>query len=54
MFRLAVDIGEVASAAAGDEDLLARAVGVLDDGDAASAFTSLRRAHQPGGAAAKN
>ena len=54
MFRLAVGVGEITSAAAGDEDFLARAIGVLDHGDAASTFTRLRRAHQPGGAAAKN
>ena len=54
IFRLAVSIGEVTSAAAGDEDFLARAIGMLDHRDAASASASLRRAHQPGGAAAKN
>jgi len=54
MLRLAMGVGEITSAAAGDEDFLARAIGVLDHGDAASTFTRLRRAHQPGGAAAKN
>ena len=54
MFRLAMDIGEITSAAAGNEDFLARAIGMLDQGDAASTLTRLRRAHQPGGAAAKN
>ena len=54
IFRLAMDIGEIASAAAGDEDFLAGAIGVLDHRDAASAFAGLDRAHQPGGAAAEN
>jgi len=33
-----MNVGEIAAATTGDEDLLADAVGVLDDGDAASAF----------------
>ena len=54
MFRLAASIGEITSAAAGNEDFLAGAVGMLDHRDAASTLTRLRRAHQPGGAAAQN
>ena len=54
IFRLAVNVGEVAAAAAGDEDLLARAIGVLEDGDAASALARFDGAHQSGGAGTKN
>jgi hypothetical protein len=44
-----VEIGEVAAASAGDEDLLADAVGVVEDKDAASAAAGLEGAHQTGG-----
>ena len=54
MFRLAIDVGEITSAAARDENLLAGTIGVLNDGDAASTFTGLHRAHKPGGPGAKN
>ena len=54
MFRLAIDVGEIAPAAARNENLFARTIGVLNHGDAASAFTRLRRAHKPGGTGAKN
>jgi hypothetical protein len=54
MFRLAIGIGEITSAAAGNEDFFARAIGMLDHSDAASALASLHRAHKPGGPGAKN
>jgi hypothetical protein len=54
MFRLAIDVGEITSAAAGNENLFSGTIGVLDHGDAASTFTRLRSAHQASGAAAKN
>ena len=41
MFRLAMGIGEITSAAARNENFLARAIGMLDHRDAASTFTSL-------------
>jgi hypothetical protein len=37
--RGAVDVGEVAAAAAGDEDLFANAVGMIEDEDAATTLT---------------
>src|SRR5690606_11776002 len=49
-----VQIGEVAAAAARDEDLAAGRLGTLDDEDPASALAGLRGAHQPGGAGAEN
>ena len=38
ILRLAMDVGEIAAASAGDEDFLADAVGVLQDRDAAAAL----------------
>ena len=49
-----MQVGEVAAPAAGDQDLLANAVGAFQDGDAASALASSDGAHQPGGASAQN
>src|SRR5579862_424563 len=54
MFRLAIDIGEITSATARNENLFAGTLGVLDHGDAASPFAGLHRAHEPGGPGAKN
>jgi len=54
IFRLAIGIGEITSAAPRNEDFFARAIGVLNYGDAASASASLHRAHKPGGPGAKN
>jgi hypothetical protein len=36
ILRLTMDVGEVAAASAGDEDFLADAVGMLENGDAAA------------------
>ena len=49
-----MQIGEVATAAAGDEDLLANAIGVLQHGDPAATLAGFDGAHQSGCAAAEN
>ncbi len=49
-----MQVGEVAAASAGDEDLLADAVGVFEQGDAASAVAGGEGAHQTGGAGAED
>ena len=54
IFGLAMEIGEVAAAATGDEDLLAESVGSLENGDTAAALTGFDGAHQTGGAAAED
>jgi hypothetical protein len=54
IFRTAMNVGEVAAAAAGDENLFAQAVGALEDGDAASTFAGFDGAHKAGGASAKD
>ena len=54
MFRLAIDVGEITSSAARNENLFAGTIGVLNHGDAASTFASLHRAHKSGGPGAKN
>ncbi len=54
IFRLTVDVGEVAAASTGDEDLLARAISVLEDCDTASALARFDGAHQSGGTGTKN
>jgi len=41
-----VKIGEIAAAAAGDENLLANAIGVLDDENSLAALTGFDGAHQ--------
>jgi hypothetical protein len=45
-----VNIGEVAAASAGDEDLLAGLFGVVEEQDAASAAAGFDGAHEAGGA----
>src|SRR5258708_3850864 len=54
MFGLAMDICEIATAPAGDQDFLADAIGMLEHGDAAPAFAGLNRAEKSRGAAAEN
>ena len=49
-----MQVGEVAASAAGDEDLLADAVGALQDGNPASALAGFDGAHQPGSACAQD
>ena len=51
ILRLAMNVREVAAASARDEDFLADAVGVFEDGDAAAVLARLNSAHQAGGAA---
>src|ERR1700742_3902408 len=46
VFRAAVDIGEIAAAAAGDENFLSRPLGKIEDGDAPSSFACFNGAHQ--------
>ena len=52
VLRLAVNVGEVAAASAGDEDFLADAVGVFKDGDATATLAGLDGAQQTGSATA--
>lgn len=54
MFWFAINIREITAAAAGDENLLADTIGVLQHRDTATALASLQRAHQSGGASAEN
>ena len=54
VFRRGMEVGEVAAAAAGDEDLLAGAVGVFEDEGAAAAAAGLDGAHEAGGAGAED
>ena len=46
VFRLAIEVGEIAAAAAGDEDLLADAVRVFEDSDASATFSGFAGAQQ--------
>ena len=54
MFRLAIGVSEVTAATAGNEDLFAHAVGVLNHGHAASLLAGLYGAHQARSAGADN
>ena len=47
-------IGEIAPAAAGDEYLFAGALGMLENGDPASALPCFNGTHQAGGASAED
>ena len=53
VFRPGVDIGEVASASSGDEDLFARAVGEIEDEDTAVAAAGFDGGHEAGGTGAE-
>jgi hypothetical protein len=54
MVRAAVNVREVAAPAARDEDFLADAVGVFEDGYPASAFARFCSTKQSGGAGSEN
>ena len=54
ILRAAMDIREIAAAAAGDEDFLADAIGAFEDGDAASALAGFGRAEESCGAGAED
>ena len=45
IFGRAINVGEVAASAAGDEDFFADALGVFQNGDAASALAGFDGAH---------
>jgi hypothetical protein len=49
-----MDVGEVAAPSARDQDLLSRAVGMIDQQDRAAALPRYRGAHQAGGACAED
>jgi hypothetical protein len=49
-----VEVGEITAAAAGDENLLAQAIGAFENCDAASTFAGFDRADQAGCATAEN
>ena len=49
-----MNIREIASSAAGDQDLLAQTICVFEYRDAASALARLDRAHQAGGSGSEN
>ena len=52
ILRRAMNVGEVAAASAGDEDLLPNAIGVIEQRDAAAAPAGLNGAHKSRGACA--
>jgi hypothetical protein len=54
ILRAAVDVREIAAAAAGDEDFLANATGTLEDGDAAAAFAGFGGAEKSCGTSPEN
>jgi hypothetical protein len=49
-----VEVGEIASAAAGDQDLFAGSVSALDDRNAAAAAAGFHGSHKTRGASAEN
>ena len=54
IFRAAVDVGEIAPAASGDEDLLADALCVIQQDDPAAAAACFDCAHHSGGTGAQD
>src|SRR5207248_8255032 len=48
------NVGEIAAATAGDQNFLADAVGVLEDGDTPAAFAGFNGAEKSGGTGAEN
>jgi hypothetical protein len=54
VFRAAMQVGEITTAAAGDKDFLADAIGAFQHGNAAAALSRFDGAHQPGCAAAQH
>ncbi len=54
IFGAGVDVGEVASAASGDQDLLADAFGVVEQDNPAATAAGLDCAHHAGGARSQN
>jgi hypothetical protein len=54
VFRLGVEIREVAAAAAGDQDFFADFFGAFEEHDAATAFARFDGTHQTGCAAAED
>jgi hypothetical protein len=54
IFGRGVNVGEIATTTAGDEDFFADAVGMLDDRDAATTFASFDGAEKAGGASAED
>lgn len=54
VLRPAMKVGEIAPSTAGDQDFLADALSVLQDGDTPSALAGFDGAEQSGSAGAKN
>ena len=54
IFRAAMDICEIATAAAGDQDFLPDTIGAFEDGDAAAAFAGFGGAEESCGTSAEN
>ena len=54
ILRRAMNVGEIASASAGDEDLFPDALGVFKDGDAAATLGGLDRAKEAGRASTED
>jgi hypothetical protein len=54
IFRTTVEVGKVATPAAGDQNLFADSLGPLQHGNATSAPASLNGAHEAGRSGAKN
>jgi len=54
IFGSGVKVGEIAAAAAGNEDFLADAVGALEKGDTVSAFSGFNGTEQTSGASAED
>ena len=52
--RSAMNVGEITSSSAGNEDLLSRALGAFEDGHAPPSFAGFYRAHEPGSSRAEN
>ena len=54
IFRLAINVGEITAPAAGDQDFLADAIGMLEHGDTTPSFAGLDCAEESSGSSAKD
>ena len=54
IFRAGVQVGEIAAAAAGDQDFLADSIGAFEHQDAPSALAGFDGTHQAGSACSEN
>jgi hypothetical protein len=54
VLRLAVNVGEIAAASPGNQNLLSNSIGMFEQGNTTAAFAGFDRAEEPRGATTEN